>query len=125
MIPGPEPSYVPSPVVQEFIVTSLESVSVVLTVCTGVLPAAHSGILKGRTATGPRGLLPMLKSKFPETEWQDQRWVQDGKIWTSGGVSNGLDMMSAFMRQTWGGEVVETILALVDVRSRGQGYPAS
>jgi transcriptional regulator GlxA family with amidase domain len=124
MIPGPEPSYVPSPAVQEFIVASLESASVVLTVCTGVLPAAHSGILKGRTATAPRGLLPMLKSTFPEVEWQDRRWVQDGKIWTSGGVSNGLDMMSAFMRQTWDGELVEMILSMVDLGSRGQDYPA-
>jgi len=30
--------------------------------------------------------------------------MQDGKIWTSGALLNGLDMMRSFVTQTWGNE---------------------
>lgn len=96
-----------------------------LTVCTGYLLAVHSGLLKGKTATAPRGLLPMLKVQFPDVEWADRRWTRDGKLWMSGGVTNGLDMMSAFVRSQWEPEMVEIVLGMLDVGSRGQEYSAA
>lgn len=47
-------------------------------------------------------------------------------MWTSGGVTNGLDMMAAFCRLKFGsgegGEVVETVLGMADVGGREQEY---
>jgi transcriptional regulator GlxA family with amidase domain len=41
--------------------------------------------LKGKSASGPRGVIPVLRKKFPDTKWvDDKRWVKDGNIWTSG-----------------------------------------
>lgn len=57
----------------------------VLSVCTGCFLLAESGILKGRKASGPRGLLGVLRKRFPETEWDEgRRWVCDGNVWSSG-----------------------------------------
>ena len=45
----------------------------------------QSGILTGKSASGPRALIPDLKKKFPTVKWvADKRWVTDGNIWTSG-----------------------------------------
>lgn len=40
----------------------------------------------------------------PSTNWIKRRWTQDEKLWTSGSLLNGMDMMAAFGRETWGGK---------------------
>lgn len=126
IIPGPEPAYVPSAAVNKFLDESYSSVSIaVLTICTGFIPALHSGLLNGRIATAPRSLLPMLRSQHPSIEWTDKRWTRDGKLWMSGGVTNGMDLMAAFVRTQWNSDLVEIVLGLLEVESRGQDYPAT
>ena len=48
-------------------------------------------------------MLEMLKQTMPEVSWVDQRWHRDGKLWTSGALLNGTDLMRAFAMETWGG----------------------
>ena len=85
LIPGPDPwAYKPTVALNGFIKGHVDSGTDVLTVCTGVIPAAHAGIFKGRKATGPRMLIPELKKKFPEAIWEDKRWVNDRNLWASG-----------------------------------------
>lgn len=85
LIPGPDPwAYKPTDALNGFIKGHFDSGTDVLTVCTGVIPAAHAGLFKGRKATGPRILIPELKKKFPEATWEDKRWVSDGNLWASG-----------------------------------------
>lgn len=84
MIPGPDPAIVPSIKVQDFIRSHVNTTSAIMTVCTGIFPAAYSGILKGKHATGPRAPVQGLKTKFPDTKWEEKRWVRDGNIWCSG-----------------------------------------
>ena len=83
-----------------------------LLICAGFVVAQAAGLLKGKTCTGPRLLLEVLRKDSPETEWVDTRWAHDGKLWTSGALLNGLDCMMAFAREVWGGEgsLVESML---------------
>ena len=130
-IPGPAPTYVPSPATIAFIQkhASSSSTLAVLIVCSGILPAAFSGILHNKTATAPLGLLPTVRERLPDIKWVAKRWVVDeeGKIWTSGGVTNGEDMVAAFLRESdklgVSLELVKLICALADVGERGQDYP--
>ena len=64
----------------------------------------------------------MFMENFKETTWLHQRWVRDGKLWTSGGVTNGLDMMAAYMRETFDPQIVEVALSICDCGDRGQFY---
>ena len=64
----------------------------------------------------------MFREQFKEAKWVDQRWARDGKLWTSGGVTNGLDLMAAYMRETFAPEIVEVMLNVTDVGDRGQFY---
>ncbi|KAI9873326.1 MAG: hypothetical protein M1830_000541 [Pleopsidium flavum] len=126
LLPGPPPTYTPSPAITHFLTTQLPHLTAFMTVCTGVMPALASGILDGKTVTAPRGLIPMLREKYPGSEFVEKRWVRDGKVWTSGGVTNGLDMMAGFLREGFQRgkkrEVVEVVLGLADVGDRGQEY---
>ncbi|KAL8803160.1 MAG: hypothetical protein Q9182_003332 [Xanthomendoza sp. 2 TL-2023] len=126
IIGGPLPSYRPSPAVQSFITTQYAHVRALLTICTGHIPALYTGIFNGKTATAPTGLLPMLKEEKPEVKWVEKRWVRDGKVWSSGAVANGMEMMGAFMREfeDFEGfrEVTETMLGMGDFARRGEEY---
>ncbi|KAL8788111.1 MAG: hypothetical protein Q9213_001869 [Squamulea squamosa] len=124
LIGGPPPSYRPSPAIQSFIKTQYAHVRALLTVCTGYIPVLYSGILNNKSATAPQGLLPMLKEEMPNVKWVEKRWVRDGKVWSSGAVANGLELMGAFMREEFKdiGELVEAMLGMADFGVRGEGY---
>ena len=87
MIPGPDPAAIPSEKAKAFIKAHAGGKTDILTVCTGIFPAGYAGILEGKSATGPRALLPTLRTKFPTTQWTDRRWERDGNIWCSGEFS--------------------------------------
>jgi putative intracellular protease/amidase/DNA-directed RNA polymerase subunit RPC12/RpoP len=63
-----------------------------LSVCNGAFILAHAGLLDGLSATTTYHLLDKLQKEFPKTRvLRDQRFVDNGKIVTSGGLSSGID----------------------------------
>jgi transcriptional regulator GlxA family with amidase domain len=88
----------------EFIRKSYDHSVAFLNICGGIIQAQLAGVLKGKTCTAPRILLPLIRQQAPDTNWVEKRYVQDGKIWTSGTLLNGLDLMRAFVTHTWGNE---------------------
>ena len=42
------------------------------------------------------------------------RWVEDGRMWTSSGVTAGIDMAHAFLKHLVGDEIAETIRAGIE-----------
>lgn len=99
LVPGPPPFQPFGSDILEFLKGHVEfkgengKVTDVLSVCTGCCLLAQAGALKGKEASGPRGIMTELKKKYPETLWDEgRRWVQDGNIWSSG------ELISAFER---------------------------
>lgn len=78
-----------------------EECAAFLTICGGFMNALRAGLLEGKAATAPRFILPQLKKDAPGVEWVEQRWAHDGKVWTTGALLCGPDMMRAFMQETW------------------------
>ncbi len=73
--------------------SAAQTAEVVASVCTGALILAAAGLLEGRAATTHwafAGYLEKLGSPY-----RRQRWVENGKIITSAGVSAGIDMALA------------------------------
>jgi transcriptional regulator GlxA family with amidase domain len=65
----------------------------VLSVCTGALLLAKAGLLEGLTATTHHGALDLLRQTAPRTAVvADRRFVDNGKIILSAGISAGIDM---------------------------------
>jgi transcriptional regulator GlxA family with amidase domain len=68
-------------------------VPLMTSVCTGSLVYAAAGLLRGRPATTHWGSLDLLAQTDPTIEVRpDDRFVDDGDVITSAGVSAGIDM---------------------------------
>ena len=64
-----------------------------LSVCTGALVLGKAGLLDGLAATTYHTAFEELKVLAPNTvQRPDERWVDNGRIITSAGVSAGIDM---------------------------------
>jgi len=64
-----------------------------LSVCTGAFFVAHTGLLDGLSATTHHGAFAEFEETFPDIDLvKDLRYVDNGKIITSGGISAGIDM---------------------------------
>jgi transcriptional regulator GlxA family with amidase domain len=85
---------------------------IAMTVCTGTALLAHAGLLDGRRATTNKMLFQWVASTGPKVEWvKEARWVEDGKFFTSSGVSAGIDMALAVAARLGGPQTGE-LLAL-------------
>lgn len=70
-----------------------KSVQLVASVCTGAFILAEAGMLAGLKVTTHWEDIADLQSSYPELMViGSQRWVDTGKIVTSGGISAGIDM---------------------------------
>ncbi len=64
-----------------------------MSVCNGASILAAAGLLNGRPATTNKAYWDMATAPGPEVKWvRHARWVDDGNIVTSSGVSAGMDM---------------------------------
>lgn len=82
-----------NPVLLDWIRTTSDSAEYVLSVCTGSLLLAGAGVLDARSATTNKAAFTKIADQYPQVQWVKQaRWVEDGKIITSSGVSAGIDM---------------------------------
>ena len=69
-----------------------EKVEYLTAVCTGGLILQKAGLLKGRRATTHWQLMDAFENDPEITALPEARYVRDGKIITSQGVSAGMDM---------------------------------
>lgn len=89
----------------------------VLGVCAGSRVLAAAGLLDGRTATSHWSRLAELRRSHPETTWVDgRRFVQDGRITTTAGITSGIPGALAVMNELVGPAAAERVGAEV-------GYP--
>ncbi|WP_416899681.1 MAG: DJ-1/PfpI family protein [Minwuia sp.] len=68
----------------------------VLSVCTGSFILHAAGLLEGRKATTHWKALARMK-ELHGVEAVEQRWVRDGNVWSSAGVSAGIDLALGFI----------------------------
>ena len=72
-------------------------------VCTGSALLAKAGILDGLRATSNKAFFSIAKNQSSKVQWVDSaRWVEDGKVLTSSGVSAGTDMSLALVGKIFG-----------------------
>ncbi|KAJ5748034.1 uncharacterized protein N7511_009730 [Penicillium nucicola] len=90
----------------------------VITICTGSHILAQTGLLDNRRATTNSARFDDVVEQTPQVEWQrDKRWVRDTvpmdasinalhpgtEIWTSAGITAGIDVMLEFISAHYGG----------------------
>jgi len=82
----------------------------VATVCSGALLAAEVGLLDGRRATTHWARAQELATTFPEVEVDaDPIYLRDGPVWSSAGVTAGIDLALALVEDDLGTDVSQLI----------------
>ncbi|MFU8821364.1 MAG: GlxA family transcriptional regulator [Gammaproteobacteria bacterium] len=72
-------------------------------VCTGALLLARAGLLEGRRITTHWAFIRNLVEFAPSARVEeDAIFVRDGRLWTSAGVTAGMDMALAMVEEDWG-----------------------
>ncbi len=78
----------------------------VVSICTGAMILATLGLLDGRRATSHWWWCPVLQKRYPQVRFDaDALYVQDGKFWTSAGVTAGMDLCLALVEADWGHDI--------------------
>jgi transcriptional regulator GlxA family with amidase domain len=78
--------------------------------CTGANVLAAAGLLDGRPATAHWGDIDRLERAYPQVQWQrGVRYVDDGDIVTTGGVTSGMDGTLYLLKKLHGAEVAERV----------------
>ncbi len=75
----------------------------VATICTGSAVLAKTGLLNGHKATTNKRAYAWATSQSDKVTWiPEARWVEDGKFFTSSGVSAGIDMALGLIANMFG-----------------------
>lgn len=75
----------------------------VTSICGGAMLLAQAGLLDGRRATTHWRLLEEMQATYPQIHVEGgPLYIQDGEVWTSGGVSSGFDLTLALVEVDYG-----------------------
>ena len=95
-------------VVLDWIKTQAAQAELVMSVCTGALLLAKAGLLEGLAATTHWAALDLLREVAPNTAVQpEQRFVDNGRVLLSAGISAGLDLSFHIIARLLGREAAE------------------
>jgi transcriptional regulator GlxA family with amidase domain len=101
----------------------------IASVCSGAFILAEAGLLDGRRATTHWQRTRQFLSQYPRVKLEpDQIFVRDGDIWSSAGISAGIDLALAMVAEDLGDEVAKKTarqLVLYHRRSGGQSQFSS
>jgi transcriptional regulator GlxA family with amidase domain len=96
------------PNVIDWISQQAEKAKLVASVCTGVFLLAEARILTTQNVTTHWGDIPDLRASYPDlTVHESSRWIDEGSIVTSGGISAGIDMRLHLVSRLHSSELAE------------------
>jgi transcriptional regulator GlxA family with amidase domain len=94
----------------------------VASVCTGAFLLAAAGLLDGRVATTHWRYGAELQKRFPKVRVSaDRIFVKDGHVWTSAGITSGIDLTLALIEDDFGIEVSKAVAREMVVYHRRSG----
>jgi transcriptional regulator GlxA family with amidase domain len=101
----------------------------VASVCSGAYVLAEAGLLDGRRATTHWQRTRHFVSAYPKVKLEaDRIYTRDGNVWTSAGISAGIDLALAMVVEDYGDEIAQRTakqLVLYHRRSGGQSQFSS
>lgn len=87
----------------DWIVAMSPRVERLASVCTGAFLLAETGLLNGCQATTHWNYCQQLAKNYPQIQVKPDRiFIQDGSIFTSGGITSGIDLALAILEEDWG-----------------------
>lgn len=91
-------------------------------VCNGAFVLAHAGLLDGREVTTHWADAGRLAQEFPQASVQpDKIFVRDGRLFTSAGVTAGIDLCLSLVGEDWGYELAVRVAKRLVVYIQREG----
>ncbi len=92
-------------------------------VCSGAFVLAQSGILDDKCATTHWSACERLAKLFPRVKVDGNAiYLKQGNVWTSAGVTTGIDMALAMVEEDVGRDVADRVAARLVLYVRRPGY---
>jgi transcriptional regulator GlxA family with amidase domain len=108
----------------EYLRRATETTQRIAAICTGAFILAQAGLLTNRRATTHWMMAAALRQRYPEVHVDaDRIFIQDGQIWTSAGMSAGIDLALSMVEHDHGIAVARSVarqLVLYHRRAGGQ-----
>ena len=112
-----------SPAVRDWVLATAAAAQRYGSVCSGAWVLASLGLLDGKRATTHWETSEALARKYPLTDVQSKAlYVQDGRIWTSAGVTTGIDMCLAMVEQDLNAAAAQYIARQLVLYARRPGF---
>jgi transcriptional regulator GlxA family with amidase domain len=97
----------------------------IVSICTGAFLLGEAGLLDGRRATTHWLHLARLQTRFPAAHVVDQGiFVRDGGVWTSAGLTAGIDLALALVEEDHGHAVAMAVAKRMVLFLRRSGNQA-
>jgi transcriptional regulator GlxA family with amidase domain len=94
----------------------------VASICTGTFILAEAGVLDGKRATTHWLYARKLQERFPKVKMEEDRiFIIDGHVWTSAGMTAGIDLALAMAEKDLGAEAARSIAQKLVVYHRRAG----
>ncbi len=111
-----------TPGVIKFLRQALGRTRRVASTCTGAFVLAEAGLLDGRRATTHWHRARELQAGFPKVKVEEDRiFIIDGPVWTSAGMTAGIDLALAMVEQDLGVDIARTLARQLVVYHRRAG----
>jgi len=92
-------------------------------VCSGAFVLGELGVLNGKRCATHWAACKVLAARFPEARvLEDAIFVVDGTLWTSAGVTTGIDMALAMVEEDHGAQLADAIAAQAVLYARRPGF---
>jgi putative intracellular protease/amidase/YHS domain-containing protein len=115
-----------SPEMREWIRKSSKTADVTMSVCTGAYVLAKTGLLSGKAATTHHSAYSEFAMQFPDIQLKrGARFVEDGNLASSGGLSSGIDLAVRVVERYYGRERAEQTADMMEYQGRGWLDPNS
>ncbi|NKJ09636.1 transcriptional regulator GlxA family with amidase domain [Rhizobium sp. SG570] len=91
-------------------------------ICSGAFVLAEAGLLNGRRATMHWAHAASFRIRFPDVKTEEDRiFINDGPIWTSAGMTAGIDLVLALIDNDLGPETAKMVARLLVMNQRRMG----
>jgi transcriptional regulator GlxA family with amidase domain/YHS domain-containing protein len=110
----------------EWIRKATKTTDVTMSVCTGAYVLARTGLLSGKAATTHHSAYSDFAMEFPNIQLKrGARFVEDGNLASSGGLSSGIDLALRVVERYYGRERTEQTANMMEYQGQGWLDPNS
>lgn len=110
------------PVSRDYVLAQAATARRVTSICSGTAVLAEAGLLDGKRCTTHWRRAPSLQRLYPDVRVDPDRiYVKDGSVWTSAGITAGIDLALALIEEDHGAELAARVAKELVVYHRRPG----